>query len=156
MGSFKDASGKTWSVPITVGSVQRCRSEAEVDLLDGGQCLIEMGGDPIKMAQALYCLAQPRPDSAEAFYAALDGPAIKSGMDALVSSLMTFYEASRPKMAAALSALMETWAASEAEQTKVVEEELKGPEVNRALEKDMQAIRTQVRDALASGSSSTG
>lgn len=156
MASFKDAAGNTWAMSVTVGSVRRCRNEADVDLLDGGQCLIDLGGDPIKMAAALWSLAEPRPEDPEAFYAALDGPAIKAGMDALVEGLMAFYEASRPKMAAALSALMEAWATAEKKQAVLVAEELRGEPIRQAMEDDMQKARVELRRALASGNSSTG
>ncbi|GIW89562.1 MAG: hypothetical protein KatS3mg108_3886 [Isosphaeraceae bacterium] len=103
MRTFTDNAGRTWTVAINVALVKRVRGVLDLDLFklldDGARPLGELLGDPVRLADVLFCLckeeAEKRAVSDEDFGAALAGDAIGHAADAFVDELVDFFPHAR-------------------------------------------------------------
>ncbi len=114
MRTFKDSTGRAWTVEITVGSVQRARDLAGVDLLDPGALnergealMTRLALDLILFGQTLYALCKPQADAAglndEGFAGLLSGETLRGAYDAVWDEWADFFRClRRPHLVAAL------------------------------------------------------
>ena len=98
MRSFKDATGRAWTVGITVADMRRVRALVSVDLYalvdDGLKGLSELLSDPCRFVDVLYVLAQPADGpkpSDEEFGRSFDGDALEAAADAFAGALTDFF-----------------------------------------------------------------
>lgn len=99
MHSFTDNAGRTWTVAINVTAVKRVRGLLKIDLYklvdDGFKGLSALVGDPVQLADVLYCICKDEADakqiSDEDFGRALAGDAITLAADAFLEELIDFF-----------------------------------------------------------------
>lgn len=99
MKSFRDGGGRLWTLAVNVASVRRVKGLVGVNLYalveDGCKGLGALLGDPLALADVLYCLCKEQADAAgvsdEEFGQALYGDAIEAAADALVEELIDFF-----------------------------------------------------------------
>lgn len=114
MRSFKDLTGRTWSVAVNVTTIRRIRDTLGLDLLSeaGAKAFETLAGDPVRLVDCLYvacldeCKAKDVTD--EQFGAALAGDCIEAARDALFEELVDFFpKRQRGVMANLLATLRE-------------------------------------------------
>ena len=94
--TFTDARGRTWTVAITVGGVQRVQESAGLNLLGGPMSdLIGSMVDPVLVATVLFAICRPQANAlgvtAEDFANAFDGRAFDAGLHALFMAWADFF-----------------------------------------------------------------
>lgn len=64
MKTFKDRNGREWRLDINVTTIKRVRDLVDVDLLQslGGELMVKLADDEIKMVDVLYGLCKPQAD----------------------------------------------------------------------------------------------
>jgi len=97
--AFKDTTGRTWRVNITIGSAKRVRDLLGVSLLSpltGDPPLVSrLTVDALTQAEVLWALCEP--DAADegiaedAFYGYLVGPTLDQAVKALMEELADFF-----------------------------------------------------------------
>ena len=105
MRTFNDNAGRTWTIAINVAAIKRVRGLLNVDLYklvdDGFKPLGALVGDPVMLADVLYCLCKDEADakkvSDEDFGRALAGDAITLAADAFVEELIDFFPDARTR-----------------------------------------------------------
>jgi hypothetical protein len=105
MRTFTDNAGRTWTIAINVAAIKRVRGLLGVDLYklvdDGFKPLGALVGDPVKLADVLYCLCKDEADtkkvSDEDFGRALAGDAITLATDAFLEELIDFFPEARAR-----------------------------------------------------------
>lgn len=105
MHSFRDNAGRVWTVTINVAAIKRVRGLVGVDLYklidDGFKPLGALVGDPVRLADVLYCLCKDEADAKqitdEDFGRALAGDAITLAADAFVEELVDFFPDARTR-----------------------------------------------------------
>jgi hypothetical protein len=112
MGTFKDTSGREWTITLTVGALKRIRSIAGLDLMPlfGGQDRQESEAvrtlllDPLRMADVVYAALKPQLDEAqindEAFGELLAGPVLAAAAEAFLDAATVFIGATQGDAAA--------------------------------------------------------
>lgn len=112
MGTFKDTSGREWTITLTVGALKRIRSVAGLDLMPlfGGQDKQESEAvrtlllDPMRMADVVYAAIKPQLDEAqiddEAFGELLAGPVLAAAAEAFLDAATVFIGATQGDAAA--------------------------------------------------------
>lgn len=106
MRTFKDSTGRVWTVEITVAAVKRARDLAGVDLLDPGgldeqgqPLMTRMALDLILFGQTLYALCKPQADAAglndEGFAGLLSGETLRGAYDAVWDEWADFFRCLR-------------------------------------------------------------
>ena len=113
MRTFTDAAARTWSIQIHVAAIRRVRGLVGVDLLqlidDGFKPLAELVGDPVRLADVLYCLVKDQADEAnvsdEDFGRALAGDVLEMAAAAFLDELTDFFPDARVR--AGLKRVME-------------------------------------------------
>jgi hypothetical protein len=103
MRTFRDNAGRTWTIAINVAAIKRVRALVNVDLYklvdDGFRPLGALVGDPVQLADVLYCLCKDEADarqiSDEDFGRALAGDAITLATDAFLEELIDFFPEAR-------------------------------------------------------------
>jgi hypothetical protein len=114
MKTFSDNAGRTWTVVVNVAAVKRVRGLLSVDLYklveDGFKPLSALLGDPVQLADVLYCLCKEQADAKgitdEDFGRALGGDAITAGAEAFLEELTDFFPNARVR-----AGLRKVWAA---------------------------------------------
>ena len=113
MHAFVDTAGRTWEVSIHVAAIKRVRGLVGVDLYglidDGFQPLAKLVGDPVQLADVLYCLVKDQSEakgiSDEEFGRSLAGDAILRAADCFVDELIGFFP--DPRARASLTRVVE-------------------------------------------------
>ncbi len=113
MHAFVDTAGRTWELSIHVAAIKRVRGLVGLDLYglidDGFQPLAKLVGDPVQLADVLYCLVKDQADakniSDEEFGRSLAGDAILRAADAFVDELVSFFP--DPRARASLARVVE-------------------------------------------------
>lgn len=112
MGTFKDTTGREWTITLTVGALKRIRSVAGLDLMPlfGGQDKQESEAvrtlllDPMRMADVVYAALKPQLDEAqindEAFGELLAGPVLAAAAEAFLDASTVFIGATQGDAAA--------------------------------------------------------
>lgn len=133
MATFADATGKEWTVSITVGSLMRVRSETDIDLAaiarKPNELLTMIFEDAEAFAKVLWSLVADQVKAADLdakiFYGRLDGPTVERAGEAILGGLIDFFPRSqvakhlRGKLATALQEMDRTIVAElEARSTK--------------------------------------
>jgi hypothetical protein len=103
MKTFKDSSGRDWTLAVTIDCVKRIRDALKVDLLDlfGGEppLLTRLDTDVVLLCDAIFVALKPQADAAgvssEQFGAALGGDAIIAARDAFWEALADFFQSLR-------------------------------------------------------------
>ena len=112
MKTFKDTSGREWTLAITIDAVKRIRDLLKIDLLDlfGGEppLLTRLDTDVILLCDTIFVALKPQADTAgvssEQFGAALGGDAIIAARDAFMEALSDFFQSlRRPEVVKAIS-----------------------------------------------------
>jgi hypothetical protein len=155
MPTFTDATGRAWSVIITVATLKRVRALANVDLLDvgGGALLERLAADPVLLADVLYAVVKPEADARqvndEAFGQALAGDAIDHAATALLEALVAFFPQPRRRL---LAQVLEKLAGWRAQALVAAEQRLADPELDAVVQR---ALHASAPAPTSSGSSST-
>jgi hypothetical protein len=97
---FKDSHGRSWLVPITVGTISDVRRALDVDLVDlGGEIFQRLQADPILLCNVLFCVCREQAEAAgisdEDFGRSMGGDAIDDATDALLEALINFFPRQR-------------------------------------------------------------
>lgn len=109
MKTFKDDSGRQWSLAVNVTSIKRVRDLCKVDLLTivEGKLIDQLLRDPFTLVNVVYVLCKPQADergiSDEQFGEAMAGDAMEGATTALLEDLSHFF---RPGQRAALRAAL--------------------------------------------------
>jgi hypothetical protein len=99
MKTFKDSTGREWTIAINVGSIKRVKELISVDLtelLAGAPALIDrLGSDLILIVDVIYALCKPQADDRKiddvAFASVIDGAAGKAAYMAFREDLADFF-----------------------------------------------------------------
>jgi hypothetical protein len=99
MHAFTDGAKRTWELKITVTSMRRVKELADFDLAgaldDKCKPLMELLGNPERLAQVLYALCKPQLDekavSADDFGDALYGDPLEAAGMALATEAVSFF-----------------------------------------------------------------
>lgn len=91
---FRDASGREWSIKLTLGVIESIQEQAGVDVLPRDCDVSTLTGllfDPRQLAKVLWAAIQSKDGSTwEEFRDALDGEALSLGWNALVEAVLFF------------------------------------------------------------------
>lgn len=98
MHKFKDATGKEWSLLVTIAAVQRAREHAGEDLLrffaKDKPLVKELAEDPVRLVAVLYAVCRPQAVEAgitpEEFGERMYGDALPQATDALLGAMVDF------------------------------------------------------------------
>jgi hypothetical protein len=144
MKQFADNAAHTWAITVNVAAVKRVRELLQVNLLEiadqKGKLLERLVDDPCLLCDILFCLVKPEADAKqitdEQFGQALAGDALGAATDALLSEIADFFPKGRreimQRVLAKLTALQE-------KATSLALVKLDDPELDRQLEKELQA-----------------
>lgn len=106
---FKDTKGREWSIKITFGTLENIHEEVGTDILSDPT---SVSLEPRKWVEMIWIAiedsARDMGVSPEDFGKSLDGPSLRSGMDAFMEDLSDFLLPLMPEQSAVLSA---TWRA---------------------------------------------
>lgn len=113
MKSFRDKTGRDWTVEIDVAAIKRVRGLLGVNLLEvlEEKCrlLAELYDDPLKFVDVLYCVCKPQADersvSDEQFGSGMAGDVLDSAYRAFTESLTDFFRS--PKQRAAIKNMLD-------------------------------------------------
>lgn len=105
MKTFKDSTGRSWEITLTVGSVKRVRALLDVDLLaieEGDPPLLtRLATDVILLCDVIFVLVKPQADKLDVddveFGESLGGEVIADAQDAFYEELVLFSQ-SRHRM----------------------------------------------------------
>ncbi|HYD00780.1 MAG TPA: hypothetical protein VEB22_06085 [Phycisphaerales bacterium] len=107
MHTFKDNTGRQWSVEINVAALKRVRGLTGTDLMqvmEGTGGLIEkLIRDPVLLCDVVYALCKPQADAAspavsdEEFGRAMAGDAIEAATGAVLEELVSFCPSPRDR-----------------------------------------------------------
>jgi hypothetical protein len=131
MRSFKDSSGNTWLLSITVAGLERVKDLAGVDLCDLTSGEPPLGArlttEPMLVGSVLFALVSVQAAAAgvdaASFKEGLDGDALSSAFDGFVEELIDFFrKAKRPEQATALNAQLKVLLAASSLATKKIQE----------------------------------
>ena len=99
--TFKDTTGRTWTVAIHVDAVKRVKAALEVDLLEAisGPLIEKFVDDPVLLCDVLFVVCQEQADAqgvdSEAFGRAMAGDAIDDAVAAFLEALVHFFPGPR-------------------------------------------------------------
>ncbi len=137
MRTFSDATGRSWSVAITVDTIKRVRALVQVDLLEAvsGTLLERLASDPILLCDVLFAAVKPEADLRQVsdadFGRAMAGDAIEQATRALLEDLVDFFpQPKRRVLSKALGTLL-TW---QAKALSAAESRLDSPQLASQLE----------------------
>lgn len=102
MKTFKDSTGRTWNLSITVDAVKRLRAEMNIDL-----CELHTGDDPPifrlerdvpLLFDVIWRLVAPKPEgmTAEQFAALIGAEEVGPAVNAFWEDLSDFFQSLRP------------------------------------------------------------
>jgi hypothetical protein len=106
MRTFKDGSGRTWTLAINVDAIKRVRGLIGVNLLeiiDGreGKLLERLMTDPVLLVDVVFAVCKPEADKAgvsnEDFGRSMAGDAIELATTALLEELVDFFPSRRDR-----------------------------------------------------------
>jgi hypothetical protein len=106
MRAFVDATGRTWTVAITVDAIKRVRGLLKVDLLEvvDGKLVDRLVSDPILLCDVVYAVCKPEADTRGVtdadFGRAMAGDAIDGAVTALLEDLVDFFPQARRRLLA--------------------------------------------------------
>jgi hypothetical protein len=97
MRTFTDATGRSWTLAVTVDALKRVRALAGVDLVEAvtGDLWARMIEDPVLLCDAVFALAKPEADARNVsdadFGRAMGGDALGGALLALQEELVGFF-----------------------------------------------------------------
>jgi hypothetical protein len=105
MRTFNDNAGRIWTIAINMAAIKRVRGLLNVDLYnivdDGFKPLDALVGDPVMVADVLYCLCKDEADAKkigdEDFGRALVGDAITLATDAFLEELIDLFSEAKAR-----------------------------------------------------------
>jgi hypothetical protein len=139
MHSFKDRTGRVWSMEATFGSYSRVKSQTGVSLFEIAteqrKCLEQLA-DPFTLGAVIWSMIEPQAESRgitpEQFYAEFDGTALKAAYDALIDEMIFFCQ---PHQRTILTAAVRKVRDAERAAEKVIGERM--PEIERELDAEI-------------------
>jgi hypothetical protein len=117
--TFKDLKGREWRPVVTVGTIEKARDFAGVNLADFSD-LEKLGADPVALAKCLYVCCDPESHGVEPedFAGELRADVIEEAAEALILAVVGFFpKARRTKLNALIAAGREAATKAEAEAT---------------------------------------
>jgi hypothetical protein len=101
--TFSDTEGRKWTIDVTVATLARVRTLAEVNLLEAieseSKLLDSLSRDPVMLCNVLFAIVKPEADvrsvTDEQFGEALGGDALAEGTEALVQGIIDFFPKAR-------------------------------------------------------------
>lgn len=103
MTTFKDNTGRTWSMTLDIHAVDRVKTLAGVDLLStlSGSLIQRLIDEPVTLCNAIYAVCKPEADALKItdtdFGALMTGDGIDSATAALLDELVRFLPKDRRK-----------------------------------------------------------
>ncbi len=101
VSEFTDLRGKTWTVELTFGSIERVRKDTSVDLLDAkklDETLTRFLTDPRHVVDFIYVLLEPEIEkedlSTEEFGSRIGGPQVLAITNAIMEAWVDFFQQS--------------------------------------------------------------
>lgn len=96
MRTFKDSTGREWTIDVTVGAVKRVRELTQVDLFSiFTQAGSAVFNDPVKLVDVLYALCRDQAEKMAVsdlqFGESLVGDSIEAAADAMVDAVVDFF-----------------------------------------------------------------
>ncbi|MBA2481228.1 MAG: hypothetical protein H0V44_11245 [Planctomycetes bacterium] len=157
MRTFTDATGRAWSIAITVDTLKRVRALVQIDLLDvlGGHLLETLSSDPVVLCDVLFAAVKPEADARQVsdvdFGRAMAGDAIEQATRALLDDLVDFFPQPKRRLLAKALGKLTTW---QAKALDAAEQRLDGPKLQAALTAALMADPepTDLRPGDSSGS----
>lgn len=116
MQKFQDTSGVEYTLSVTVASIERVRTEANVDLAklfeEDGSILQALFDDPVKLVHVLFVLAKPTNVSPGQFAESLAGDELETAGNALVEAVVDFFPRAQRQSLRKMLAKLKTAAAT--------------------------------------------
>ncbi len=98
MKVFKDNTGRSWEVLITISTVKRIKGMIDIDILDvnkKGNIFDKVADDPVFLCDLLYVVCKPQADQLKVtdiqFGECMGGAAIEDGTIAFMEELTGFF-----------------------------------------------------------------
>ncbi len=113
--TFKDAKGKSWSIKLSLGMINRIQSATDVDLIPPDfdfSPVVRLGyEDDRKLGEALWVCCREQAEEAgidqDAFFDRMEGEPLSAGWEALRDSIVFFIQSKSPERAKAVHAAFE-------------------------------------------------
>jgi len=151
--TFNDTEGRTWKVRVTLGLVKRWKTDIDLDVLDDVEAIAGLAKNPVQLVDALYlaCLAQADELGVddEAFGECFDGAAIEQAAEALMGALVDFFQYS-PSQHRAMTKALDRMRALELKTASWLEQKLDAPEIEAALDRELEEAGNSFIDSLGS------
>lgn len=148
MTSFKDNTGRSWTLSLTVAAVKRVRALCGVDIANiislspgdtpNTDLLERLASDPVLLVDVLYAICKPDADLFEisdtAFGEAMAGDAIELATAALLDEIVAFFPSAKRRL---LQKIVEATRRFEVKTKAALEEVLANPDLDQALEAEL-------------------
>ena len=142
MRTFRDNSGRTWTIAVTVDAVKRVRDLLKEDLLDLERVLPRMLVDPILLCDVIYCVCKPQADAEQIsdiqFAQAMGGDVIAIAKTALLEDLADFFPDPKDRENLRIAVAKFDTLANRARE--LVKAKLESPTLSREIEAALSAV----------------
>jgi hypothetical protein len=156
MKTFKDKSGREWTLTINTNAIKRVRDLAKFDLLkitEGREFFASLA-DPFTLVNVLYTLCKPDADAAkitdEQFGEAMDGDSLEMASTVMLEELTDFFPSRQRKP---LKLALEKAYQMQEQSAEIVIERLESPELTEEI---MRAVKAAVALPLQTSGNISG
>ncbi len=156
MMSFKDNSGRTWTLRIDVDAVKRVRELLDIDLLAviEGKHIDRLTNDPLFLCDVVYAVCKPQADerrvSDAEFGRGMYGDAFEAAYAALTEALIAFFP---PGRRAPLAKVIQKTKTLAEKAMALAEAKLDDPRLSQLLERELAKLEAQIESMLRGDSS---
>ena len=156
MKTFKDATGRTWTVAINTTTAQRVRDLTDINPFDMQKFneIYSVLRDPIQLVALIYALCKPEIDernlTPEQFGESLDGQSLRDAWDAFEAELIFFIRALTPGDGDRLQLTLDRLRSLDKLATEKLTEQLKSSKLDESLELEISKAFNSTESLTAS------
>ena len=156
MKTFKDATGRTWTVAINTTTAQRVRDLTDINPFDMQKFneIYSVLRDPIQLVALIYALCKPEIDernlTPEQFGESLDGQSLRDAWDAFEAELIFFIRALTPGDGDRLQLTLDRLRSLDKLATEKLTEQLKSSKLDESLELEISKAFSSTESLTAS------
>ena len=151
MQTFRDTTGRVWTISVDVSAIKRVRALLNVDLLEAveDKLLCRLSTDPILLCDVVYALCKPDADTAgvsdEDFGRAMSGDALDEATTGLLQELVDFFPLGKRRL---LAKALEKFKVFEEKALVAADLKLDSPEMEAELESVLSGIGSSSGEPL--------
>lgn len=122
MQTFKDSSGKKWTIALNIGIAEKVCSECNIDLIDGdmGIVVVELIQKSRTRLDVIWLMMEPSDRTRDDFNNSLDQATLNNANEAFWAELKSFTQSLDETRGQAITELIPTARAETLAQTKVI------------------------------------